>query len=279
MGLSSSGPDNLWQPLDIYSSPSRSFNSQQNKYDSDDQSSMLSEPGSPQVLSADEEDVDMMSEDSDSAAYSQPRARSPSFNSSPLHAPWKTRNRSANRVATPMMPARPKTSPIQTHIRRRHPQENVGGERLDVPSPIDEDEVPTPPSAAEAAGSQLELLTVSDVEMQGVEHGDSLADGIEHLPQVAVSQSQSTISQMPNSSFANGPGSMMVRKQRQRSGALSAAGYGSPMRGASLDGSNMVTTDTGDANVGGNKRGISMGYRPDCEKCRLKVPGHMNHFF
>jgi hypothetical protein len=174
-----------------------------------------------------------------------------------------------------MMPPRPKTSPIQTHIRRRHPQETLGGERLDVPSPIDEDEVPTPPSAAEAAGSQLELLTVSDVEMQGVER----SDGVEHLPQIAVSHSQDALSQMPSSSFANSPGSMMVRKQRQRSGALSAAGYGSPMRGASLDGSNMVTMGNDDSNVGGNKRGISMGYRPDCEKCRLKVPGHMNHFF
>jgi hypothetical protein len=34
-----------------------------------------------------------------------------------------------------------------------------------------------------------------------------------------------------------------------------------------------------DPSSGSNKRGISMGYRADCEKCRLKVPGHMNHFF
>ena len=103
---------------------------------------------------------------------------------------------------------------------------------------------------------------------------------MEHLPQIAVSHSETAISQVANTSFANGPGSMMVRKQRQRSGALSAAGYGSPMRGASLDGSNMVTmSSTEESNAGGNKRGISMGYRPDCEKCRLKVPGHMNHFF
>lgn len=236
---------------------------------------MLSEPGSPQVLSADEEDIDMMSEDSDSAAYSQPRARSPGYSSSPLHTSWKSRHRTTNRIPTPMMPPRPKTSPIQTHIRRRHPQE-TRWRTPDVPSPIDEDEVPTPPSAAEAAGSQLELLTVSDVEMQGVERSDE----VEHLPQIAVSHSETAISQMPNASFANSPGSMMVRKQRQRSGALSAAGYGSPMRGASLDGSNMVTmSSTEDPIASGNKRGISMGYRPDCEKCRLKVPGHMNHFF
>lgn len=26
------------------------------------------------------------------------------------------------------------------------------------------------------------------------------------------------------------------------------------------------------------KMTISMGYRADCEKCRMKVPGHYNHF-
>lgn len=238
---------------------------------------MLSEPGSPQVLSADEEDVDMMSDDSDSAAYSQPtaRTRSPGFSSGPLRAPWKTRAQAGNRIPTPMNP-RPQTSPVQSHVRRRHPQENHAGERLDVPSPIDEDEVPTPPSAAEAAGSQLQLLSVSDVEMQGAEGGDEYGHSTEHIPQIAGSPSQSDAAQTPNSPFAHGPGSMMVRKQRQRSGALSAAGYGSPMRDASAY---LSTTHEGDPNSAANKRGISMGYRPDCEKCRLKVPGHMNHFF
>jgi hypothetical protein len=41
----------------------------------------------------------------------------------------------------------------------------------------------------------------------------------------------------------------------------------------------LPATYQGDPNAAANKRGISMGYRPDCEKCRLKVPGHMNHFF
>ena len=233
---------------------------------------MLSEPGSPQVLSADEEDVDMMSDDSDSVAYSQPtnRTRSPGFSA---RTPWgKTQAQSGNRIPTPMNP-RPQTSPVQTHIRRRHPQENHAGDRLGVPSPIDEDEVPTPPSAAEAAGSQLELLSVSDVEMQGVEGSDEYAHASQHIPQIAGSPSQSDMSQAPSSPFAHGSGSMMVRKQRQRSGALSAAGYGSPMRDASAY---LPSTHQGDPN---SKRGISMGYRPDCEKCRLKVPGHMNHFF
>ncbi|OIW24679.1 hypothetical protein CONLIGDRAFT_584053 [Coniochaeta ligniaria NRRL 30616] len=27
----------------------------------------------------------------------------------------------------------------------------------------------------------------------------------------------------------------------------------------------------------GMKKSFSIGYRSDCEKCRLKVPGHFNH--
>jgi hypothetical protein len=27
----------------------------------------------------------------------------------------------------------------------------------------------------------------------------------------------------------------------------------------------------------GVKRGFSMGYRSDCEKCRMRVPGHFSH--
>jgi hypothetical protein len=34
--------------------------------------------------------------------------------------------------------------------------------------------------------------------------------------------------------------------------------------------------ETGAPN-GGMKRSFSMGYRADCEKCRMKVPGHFSH--
>jgi len=30
-------------------------------------------------------------------------------------------------------------------------------------------------------------------------------------------------------------------------------------------------------NAGGMKKSFSMGYRNDCEKCRMKVPGHFSH--
>ncbi|KAH6719140.1 hypothetical protein DL95DRAFT_391348 [Leptodontidium sp. 2 PMI_412] len=36
-------------------------------------------------------------------------------------------------------------------------------------------------------------------------------------------------------------------------------------------------TGYGSELTGGMKRSFSMGYRADCEKCRMKVPGHFNH--
>ncbi|KAM0720729.1 hypothetical protein Q7P37_004866 [Cladosporium fusiforme] len=263
LGPSSYSSHSFWHPQDLYTSPSRSYHSQQNKYDSDDQSSMLSEPGSPQALSADEDDdIDMlMSEDSDSPDspdFSQPPptggSPSSSFtNSNPRLPSWKIRTQlqtpnanSNNRIPTPIVP------PLH------HPAQNQ-------PHPnAHEDEVPTPPSAAEAAGSQLELLSVSDVEMGGAAVPDD-------PPQITLSLSSHPGAASRQSHFADPPGNGMVRKQRQRSGALSS-GCGSPM----LD-STAGSADAAEAGI--NKRGISMGYRPDCEKCRLRVPGHMNHFF
>jgi len=35
--------------------------------------------------------------------------------------------------------------------------------------------------------------------------------------------------------------------------------------------------DKGGVGAGGMKRSFSMGYRADCEKCRMKVPGHFSH--
>jgi hypothetical protein len=33
----------------------------------------------------------------------------------------------------------------------------------------------------------------------------------------------------------------------------------------------------GEVGGAGMKRSFSMGYRADCEKCRMKVPGHFSH--
>ena len=65
-----------------------------------------------------------------------------------------------------------------------------------------------------------------------------------------------------------GPDHLVIRKQRQRSGALSSGGGASPARAG----------PSSAAAAAGGKRGFSMGFRNDCEKCRLRVPGHMNHF-
>ena len=136
-----------------------------------------------------------------------------------------------------------------------------------MPSPIDEDEAQASPSAAEAAGSQLSMLTVNDMDI------DTVVD----LPSIAVDPARSLqldgVADYSSSAYRrlvlvdSAPDGVIVRKQRQRSGAQSN-GSASPVKLG-------TDTDTGGAEF---KRGFSMGYRPDCEKCRMRVTGHMNHF-
>lgn len=165
------------------------------------------------------------------------------------------------RVPTPVHSPKLGSKLLPNHMRSRHPQEIMSSDRLEVPSPVDEDEVPTPPSAAEAAGSQLELLSVDDVEMESVDDIPSIALQSERSLQLDGSPDlRHGLSRMD--SIENS----MLRKTRARSGALSASG--SPMR----DSPGPVDTASG-------KRGFSMGYRADCDKCRHRVPGHMNHFY
>lgn len=241
------GEERLWHPRDSVIGSTQSFKDQP-KYDSDDQSSLVSEPGSPQALSqVSEEDVSMLSDDD------LPRQASTDISSSPSKQNWRSQLR-GERAPTPGLSPKLGQRLLTSHVRSRHPQENLSSDRLEVPSPIDEDEVPTPPSAAEAAGSQLELLSVDDVEMSD-----------QHLPTISIQTERSMqldgMDDRPETS--NG---MLIRKTRARSGALSASG--SPLRESpGLDAA--FTT----------KKGFSMGYRADCEKCRQKVPGHMNHFY
>ncbi len=210
----------------------------------------------------------------ESAAFSQASSLPP--NSTPglsntSSSPWRDRM-SQQRVPTPIIPpSRPSVRTTQTigsprqHVRQRHPQEyNTANssDHLEVPSPIDEDEAATPPSAAEAAGSQLSMLTVNDME---VDHASNLL-----LPSISIDRSatlplpdEDAIDMDADDGFTTPDGResrLVVRKQRQRSGALSS-GQGSPVR-----------PDPG------VKKGLSMGYRQDCEKCRMKVVGHFNHF-
>ncbi|PNS15827.1 hypothetical protein CAC42_4279 [Sphaceloma murrayae] len=131
-------------------------------------------------------------------------------------------------------PTRPKPCPLQSssHMASEHafrPKAHeliVGSSEKAVtdrmPSPMEDDEPHTPTTAA---GSQLSLLSVNDMD---VDSGST----------TPVRQGAETGS--------------FIRKQRQRSGAFISS-----------------------ADVA--KR-IQFGYRADCEKCRNKVPGHMNHF-
>ncbi|EME41178.1 hypothetical protein DOTSEDRAFT_90107 [Dothistroma septosporum NZE10] len=243
----------------VLSTPA-SFTREQPKYDSEDDgsSSMISEPGSPQDISMssdDEMNGDTFSQ-SPQDSFIMSRQRPSNSN------PWAHRLQT-NRVPTPIVSIRPGGSPLRTglhqHVRQRHPQE-FSSDHLDVPSPIDEDEVPTPPSAAEAAGSQLSMLTVSDVDMQET---DSVPTINVHpvRPRSRNTNLDTYESAVESEPMESGPETIIVRKQRQRSGALSSGN--SPVR-------------AGPSQPPGRK-GFSMGFRADCEKCRLRVPGHMNH--
>lgn len=223
----------------------------QTKYDSDDEqsSSIVSEPGSPQDVSMDSDDEGM-----GATAFSQsPDDTKPHI---PSRSPWGQRMQQTNRVPTPIMPMRLKPG-VKTHVRQRHPQEinSNSSDLLEVPSPIEENDFPTPPSAAEAAGSQLSMLSVSDVEM-----GESGS-----IPSIAIDPVRTpnpSHSDMEGEATDSAPEHPIVRRQRQRSGALSNGN--SPVRAG--------------PSTAGSKRGFSIGWRPDCEKCQMRVPGHFNHW-
>lgn len=222
-------------------------------YDSDSASSMISEAGSVEKDLPISSDDDM---DLDNANFSGSPGSPFRTRTTLLTSSFSRSNK--ERVPTPMFPPRPDITPLQTpargrsdtvhqHMRHRHPATG-SGEHLEVPSPIDEDEVPTPPSAAEIAGSQLEMLSVSDMDMED-----------DPLPVDPTRSLQ--LNDHSDEPMDSGPGILPIRKTRARSGALS-------------NGVSREATPT----AGNGPRGFSMGFRADCEKCRLRVPGHMTHF-
>ncbi|QIW94852.1 hypothetical protein AMS68_000370 [Peltaster fructicola] len=251
--VQSSGEESLWFPRDSVIGSSQHVYTEHAKYDSDDQSSLVSEPGSPQPLShVSDEDVSMHSDDE---VASFPQRLDTPLEATPSR-PWRSQLR-VERAPTPVLSPKLGQRLLSSHVRSRHPQENISSDRLEVPSPIDEDEIPTPPSAAEAAGSQLELLTVRDIEMTS-DDAPSIAVQAERSFQLDGSFDQNSMDTLPDPGFLRG-------KTRARSGALS--GGDSPMRESpGPDGLH-------------SRKGFSMGFRADCEKCQQKVPGHMNHFY
>ncbi|KAK0265744.1 hypothetical protein B0A54_02201 [Friedmanniomyces endolithicus] len=264
-----------WHHDSVIGTPTTS--SQKPKYDSDDQSSMVSEPGSPQEMadsSADEMEVEMEDatfSQSPEDSFTPPSATKGLLSSSP----WREHVHTRGRVATPFtqQTARSGTSPLQLrtgfkqHVRHRHPQEKINADHLEVPSPIDEDEAQTPPSAAEAAGSQLSMLSVNDMEIETAADLPSITVHTARSLQYDGTDDAGLMTPGGLSPMETGANGVLVRKQRQRSGAQSH-GSVSPIR---------MPSERNAADVG-VKRGFSMGYRADCEKCRMRVPGHMNHF-
>lgn len=250
-----------WRPDSAIVTPVSEFNKP--KYDSDDQSSMISEPGSPQDISMSSSDEDM-----DFGSFSQSPEDTLPIRAPPgSGSPWRDRVRQS-RVATPFGPPKLSSGPPQAktgvrhHIRQRHPQEVFSSDHLEVPSPIDEDEMPTPPSAAEAAGSQLSMLSVSDMDVETADEIPAITlDPARGLQLEGDSLGYRHMGAEPIDTHLD----MVVRKQRSRSGAQS-------------NGSMTPTKSESDEVLGVARRGFSMGFRADCEKCRMRVPGHMNHF-
>ena len=119
-----------------------------------------------------------------------------------------------------------------------------------LPSPIHED-------AMEIADSQLSRLSFHSVD-DGPMSMD-LGLGLD------TSISNAHIDTRVDSGIDPGPASEMpviplVRKGRARSGAISSS------------------PDTPRSWHGLSGRRFFMGYREDCEKCRMKIPGHFAHF-
>ncbi|KAK4990333.1 hypothetical protein LTR66_006844 [Elasticomyces elasticus] len=206
--------------------------------------STLSEPGSPQDI-----DMDVSSSDNDDDDDDD-HSPAPSFSHSPeAHFPT-TRPSSfqprPSRKPTPIHPPSYTTTSLRRSTRplSANPptatQQQQQQPRDRLPSPISEDEPPTPthPSLLPMS-SQLSLLSVH-----------SASPTSPSSPTSASSSTTTAAVKLPDDvEMQTPPLVVVVKKQRARSGAMQ-----------------------------GQLRRFSMGYRDDCEKCRMRVPGHMSHF-
>ena len=193
----------------------------------DSVSSNVSEPSSSDT----DMDMDMDTSSDSRMLFSQSPEQSTSWllRNSPIRNPRMVLDDRGTRVPTPIFHTATRPQPVPVQMPMDHlghpPTPSIARSHLThvterFPSPISEDEPHTPTTAA---GSQLSLLTVTDVDMT-----------------------------MDPPEPPGQPEPMTVRKQRQRSGAFT-----SPREPS---------------------RKFTMGYREDCDKCRNRVPGHMNHF-
>ena len=213
-------------------------------------------PDSPEsVCSAAESDISGDMDLDDDAVYQMSTT-----NSKLPSSPWTLRasppiqpinrpqvRQQTSRVPTPIVhrPVRPRPAPLQNSGKLRTnasdivPRSSLSALFDRLPSPVDEDEPHTPTTAA---GSQLSLLSVNDMDIDSAPTPTSAVSAdVESETDVTTPSAQST----------SHLDAVVVRKQRQRSGAF------------------ISSPDVA--------RKFSMGYREDCEKCRNRVPGHMNH--
>lgn len=198
--------------------------------------------------------------------YAKPRPTRPDALDPPPIPPWYPAHPTTHRHPI-SQPTRPRPPPPRELLLCRCRGASTAPRS---PVPHRRRRSPTPPSAAEAAGSRFSMLTVNDMDtspppdsglptinVDDQDHGTAVPN--------PAAQLDSAIDMEP---IVDEPTSLTVRKPRQRSGAVSSGHGGSPR------------PVRGDLMGMGSKpsRGFSMGWRADCEKCRLRVPGHMNHF-
>ncbi|KAK4946666.1 hypothetical protein LTR66_014260 [Elasticomyces elasticus] len=207
--------------------------------------STLSEPGSPQDIDMDVSSSDNDDDDDDDHSPAPSFSHSPEVHFPPIR-PSSFQPR-PSRKPTPIHPPsysttslRRSTRPLSANPPTSTQQQQQQPDRL--PSPISEDEPPTPshPSLLPMS-SQLSLLSVHSASPTSPTSPSS--------PSSTTTAAAAAAVKLPDDVEMQTPPLVVVVKQRARSGAMQ-----------------------------GQLRRFSMGYRDDCEKCRKRVPGHMSHF-
>jgi hypothetical protein len=139
----------------------------------------------------------------------------------PIHSQFASYIRSADKA--PAYHDQNMQSPSDDYIYNGATAPNQPGQGRRLPSPISEDEAPSP---------SIILQGLGDVQMEAVEN----------------------TSEEPKATPKKG-------HTRSKHSLRNWGGFG-------------LGPEIGGVGV---RRGFSMGYRSDCEKCRMKVPGHFSH--
>ncbi|KAF2863898.1 hypothetical protein K470DRAFT_267902 [Piedraia hortae CBS 480.64] len=174
------------------------------------------------------------------------------------------------------------TRPVQVrqHVRARHPPQQsffrtaLQSSPLPQSSPLRQR---TPPNS-----SPLHTLSFDDDNDEENYKRFSRLSVSDHLE---IMQSSSSVYSLPSSSSpppitpasSSAPEVNKVLRQRQRSGAQSS---GSPYYVTSAKRTASLTELNDSTGEGPRQplRTIRMGFTPDCKRCQMRIPGHLNHF-